>query len=113
MTIRAYISDKLRAFGLTEAQLVDMSLSSQIDFNEELTGDNQKTVSIAIIGGLEELVLAPRMTNVNESGFSMSWDFENVGKYYLWLCRKWGVTPNDEVLTMLGLSTITDRTDVW
>lgn len=113
MTVRNYISDKLRAFGITEAQLVDVCLSAGLDLDEDIAACAPAAVGAILVNTLEELMLAPRMTNVNESGFSMSWDFSSVGKYYLWLCRKWGVTPNDDVLGMAGLSTITDRTDIW
>lgn len=113
MTIRAYISDKLKAFGISEAQLVDMSLSSGLDLESDVAEENADAVGVMMTHTLEEVILAPKMTNINESGFSASWDFDSVGKYYLWLCRKYGLTPNDDALSMLGLSTITDRTNVW
>lgn len=113
MTIRAYISDKLRAFGISEAQLVDMSLSSGLDLESDVMEADATKVGVALTQTLEEVILAPKMTNVNESGFSVSWVFDNVGKYYLWLCNRWGLKPNDDVLSMLGLSTIIDRTDIW
>lgn len=113
MTVRAYISDKLKAFGISEAQLVDMSLSSGLELESDISTVDPAKVGIAVTHMLEEAILAPRMTNINESGFSMSWDFNSVSQYYLWLCRKWGVKPNDDVLSMLGLSTITDRSDMW
>lgn len=113
MTIRAYISDKLRAFGISEAQLVDMSLSSGLDLESDVSEADATKVGVALTQTLEEVILAPKMTNVNESGFSVSWDFNSVGKYYLWLCKRWGLTPDDDVLSMLGLSTIIDRTNIW
>ncbi len=113
MTISAYISEKLKAYGITEAQLVDVSLSSGLDLDSDVLANNQTSVGIALTHTLEECILAPRLSNVSENGFSMSWNYESVGKYYLWLCRKWGVTPNDDVLAMLGVSSIIDRTDNW
>jgi hypothetical protein len=58
-------------------------------------------------------VLAPRLQSVNESGFSLSWDFATLGKYYLWLCRRYGVSADSDTLQLLGISTITDKTDIW
>lgn len=113
MTIRAYITDKLKAYGITEAQLIDLSVSSGLDLDSNVTEFNTNAVGIALTQTLEECILAPRLSSVSESGFSMSWNYESVGKYYLWLCRKWGVPPNDDVLGMLGISTIIDRTDNW
>ena len=113
MTIRAYISAKLKAFGISEAQLVDLSMTSGLDLDSDVTTNDPKEVGIAMTQTLEECILAPRLTNVNESGFSMSWNYDSMGKYYLWLCRKWGLTPDDDVLAMLGLSSIIDRTNEW
>ena len=66
-----------------------------------------------MISVIEELMLAPCMSNVNENGFSVSWDYSRIGQYYMWLCRKYGVAPDNEVVAALGLSTITDKSDIW
>lgn len=114
MTIREYISQKLNAFGnISEAQLLDMSLSGKFSLEDEYNEDNVRSVGIAIVGGIEELVLVPKMKSVSESGFSVSWDYDGLGKYYLWLCRKWGVTPNEDVVGMLGISMVIDCTNCW
>ena len=111
MKIREYISQKLRAWNITDAQLED--ISSGIDLDEEYTSDNSQVVGKAMISVIEELMLAPRMSNVNENGFSVSWDYSSIGQYYMWLCRKYGVAPDNEVVAALGLSTITDKSDIW
>lgn len=111
MKIREYISQKLRAWNITDAQLED--ISSGIDLDEEYTSDNSQVVGKAMISVIEELMLAPYMSNVNENGFSVSWDYSRIGQYYMWLCRKYGVVPDDEVVAALGLSTITDKSDIW
>jgi hypothetical protein len=111
MKIREYISQKLRAWNITDAQLED--ISSSIDLDEEYTSDNSQVVGKAMISVIEELMLAPYMSNVNENGFSVSWDYSRIGQYYMWLCRKYGVAPDDEVVAALGLSTITDKSDIW
>ena len=111
MKIREYISQKLRAWNITDAQLED--ISSGIDLDEEYTSDNFQVVGKAIISVIEELMLAPYMSNVNENGFSVSWDYSRIGQYYMWLCRKYGVAPDNEVVAALGLSTITDKSDIW
>ena len=111
MKIREYISQKLRAWNITDAQLED--ISSGIDLDEEYTSDNSQVVGKAMISVIEELMLAPYMSNVNENGFSVSWDYSRIGQYYMWICRNYGVAPDDEVVAALGLSTITDKSDIW
>ncbi len=113
MTIRAYISDKLKAYGISEAQLIDLSISTGLKLDDDVMAADPAVVGNALTKTLEECILAPRLSSVSESGFSMSWDYESVGKYYLWLCRKWGITPNDNILDLLGISSIIDRTDNW
>ena len=80
MKIREYISQKLRAWNITDAQLED--ISSGIDLDEEYTSDNSQVVGKAMISVIEELMLAPYMSNVNENGFSVSWDYSRIGQYY-------------------------------
>jgi len=113
MTIRAYITDKLKAYGISEAQLIDLSIASGLNLDSDVVANDPAVVGVALTHTLEECILAPRLSNVSENGFSMSWNYDSVGKYYLWLCRKWGLTPNDDVMALLGLSSIIDRTDNW
>lgn len=113
MTIREYVSQKLRAFNLTEAALADFTMSLGMSLDDEYTFDIAPSVGKAMASSLEELVLAPRLSNVNESGFSMSWDFAELGKYYLYLCKKWGVPVNDDVVSAAGTSAIIDKSSIW
>ena len=57
-----------------------------------------------------------------QSGVQLTWPhadtdwaymLDEVTEYYLWLCRRLGLTPDDTVVTLAGLSTITDKTDNW
>lgn len=108
MTNKEYILSKLVAFEVSEAQLADM----EIDL-EDTYKPNSPDVGIAMILLVEELILAPRRTNITENGFSVSWNYADLGKYYLYLCKRYGATANDKILDLLGLSRIVDRTDTW
>lgn len=111
MKIRDYISQKFAAWNITDANLID--ISQHIDVDEEYSIENDKVVGQAMIKMLEELILSPVMKNVSENGFSVSWDYSNIGQYYMWLCRRYGIEPDTEVVAALGLSTIIDKTDIW
>lgn len=113
MTIGQYISSKFRAFGVTEAQLADVTVAADIDPGEEYSRENATAVGKAMLPLLEELILAPRQRSISEQGFSVSWDFDGLGRWYMWLSRKYGYTPDDDVLESLGLSRIIDRTSMW
>lgn len=88
-----------------------MSLDTPLD--EEYTFEIAPSVGKAMASTIEELVLAPRLSNVNEGGFSMSWDFADLGKYYVYLCKKWGVTVNNDVLSATGTTAIIDASNLW
>lgn len=114
MTTREYISQKLKAFGnLSEAQLLDMSFAGGFGLDDEYGSDNAEIVWKSMVSCIEELVFSPKMKSVSESGISFSWDYDGLGKFYMWLCHKSGVTPDDEVAGMLGIDMIIDRTDYW
>lgn len=113
MTIREYVSQTLQAFNVTEAFLTDFAGLLQLPLDGEYTSDIAPSVGKALAQSIEGLILTPRLSNVNESGFSMSWDFSNLGNYYLYLCNRWGVKPNDDVLAASGSSAIIDKTELW
>lgn len=113
MTIREYVSQILQAFNVTEAVLTDMAGLLQMSLDEEYSFGIAQPVGKALAQTIEGLILAPRLSNVNEGGFSMSWDFTNLGSYYLYLCKKWGVEVNEDVLAASGMSAITDKTEMW
>lgn len=113
MTIREYVTQKLNAFNLTEAALADLSASLGTSLDDEYTFDMASKVGKAMVSTIEELVLAPRLSSVSESGFSMSWDYADLGKFYVYLCKKWGIPVNEDVLSASGVSAIIDRTDFW
>ncbi len=114
MTIGQYISQKLSAFGsISEAQLLDMCISSGFSADDEYSEDTAVSVGKSMTLFIEEMVLAPKVKSVNESGFSISFDFDSLGKYYLWLCRKYSITPKSDVTDLLGISMIKDKSDCW
>lgn len=113
MTIKEYILQELKAFDVSEAQLLDMSLIGGFGLDDEYSLETMASVGVSLAGFIEKMVFAPKLSNVSESGFSISWDYGELGKYYMWLCNKWGVTPDNEVMGILGISVITDKTDCW
>lgn len=113
MTIREYIAQKMSAFGtLTEADFADLK-GNGVSLDDEYDISQNETIGKALCSMIEERILAPYVSNISENGFSMSWDYTNLGKYFLFLCRKYGITPNDETLSLLGISMIKDLSSIW
>lgn len=114
-SIRAILSSKLAPFGDTEALLADFCryTNNTLDLDSELSEENELEWAKGFASVIEERIFAPRQASVSEGGFSQSFKFDDLAKYYLWLCRKYGLDPNEDVLTLCGISTITDKSDLW
>lgn len=97
MTVNEYISQKFQTFGvqLSEADLLDMCLSSKISGEDEMNEDCYGRVSVMIAKFIPSLLL--RATSISESGFSMSWNIQGIKDYYSFLCKKYGL--KDELNT--------------
>ena len=108
MTIKDYITSKFQTFGiqLSEADLIDISLSDNIDSEGEIDPDNKQLVDLAISGLIPQLLLRPK--SISESGFSISYDNDALLKYYAWLCKELGIEDN-----LNEVSKISDASDLW
>ena len=91
MTVSDYIKGKFQTFGITvsEADLLELSLSSGINGEDEMNQQNIGLVSVAMAGFIPSLLL--RATSINENGFSVSWNVEGIKQYYAFLCKKYGL----------------------
>lgn len=112
MTVEQYISGELMPF-LGGAQVsLDMFLLS-VDKDDIYGTDNEQEVNVALIKAIERLMYRPRLENINENGFSATINFDSLGKYYIYLCGVYGVTPNEQILGNSGLRVIKDCTNSW
>ena len=91
MTVADYIKGKFQTFGITvsEADLLEISLSSEISGEDEMDQSNIGLVSVAMAKFIPSLLL--RATSISENGFSMSWNIQGVNEYYSFLCKKYGL----------------------
>lgn len=100
MTVRDYIEQKFSSYGtLTEADILDFSMTSGLSPDEEMSKDSLPEVELGMIGLIPSLLLRP--TSVTESGFSISWDKDGLRQFYLYLCERNDVTP--EAVSGLGI----------
>lgn len=100
MTVRDYIGQKFSSYGtLTEADILDFSMTSGLSPDEEMPKDSLPEVELGMIGLIPSLLLRP--TSVTESGFSISWDKDGLRQFYLYLCERNDVTP--EAVSGLGI----------
>lgn len=97
MMVNDYIQQKFQTFGIqvSEADLLDMCLTSKISGEDEINEDCYDRVSVAIAKFIPSLLL--RAISIGESGFSMSWNIQGIKDYYSFLCKKHGL--KDELNT--------------
>lgn len=107
MNVGEYIQSLFTGINIPEAFLADTGLDLEEEYSPALP-IGQQLVDLA--GGIINMVA---IKSVSENGFSMTWDTDRLGKFYLWLCRKYGIKPDDDVLTALGISAIIDISDTW
>lgn len=91
MTVNDYINQKFQSFGinLSDADLLDMCLTSKISGEDDMNEDCHGRVSVAIAKFIPSLLL--RATSISESGFSMSWNIQGIKDYYSFVCKKYGL----------------------
>lgn len=101
MTVNDYISQKFQTFGinLSEADLLEISLSSGISGEDEMDQSNIGLVSVAMAEFIPSLLLRANSKSVSENGHSksQSWDISGIKEYYAFLCKKYGL--DDELNT--------------
>lgn len=88
-------------------------MSAVVNLDEKYSTDNAHAVGVALCGFVGELLLAPRLHSVSEAGISWSWDYAKLSQWYYWLCRKFGVVPDEDLLAASDISTITNKTNTW
>ena len=91
MTIREYITSKFQSFGInvSDADLVDMLNDTNFFMEDECTGCAVDVSNIAMIIFIPNILLRP--TSISESGFSMTWDREEIKEYYSIMCKRYGM----------------------
>ena len=107
MNVRDFICSLLTGVQVPEAFLIDTGLDLE---QEYVPGMN---IGPQVVDLVVAMINAPALESVSENGFSMSWDRKNLGKLYLWLCKKYGIKPDKDTLSLVGISAIIDITDTW
>ncbi|SHG31932.1 DUF6706 family protein [Dysgonomonas macrotermitis] len=90
MKVKDYISTKFQSFGisLSEADLVDITLSTKIDLESEISNENKRAVEISMAGFIPALLLR---ANWSQGDMSESYNSQGVKDYYSYLCKLYGL----------------------
>lgn len=90
MKVKDYISTKFQSFGisLSEADLVDITLSTNIDLESDISTGNKRAVEISMAGFIPSLLLR---ANWSQGDMSESYNSQGVKDYYSYLCKLYGL----------------------
>lgn len=113
MTVGEYLTDTLKPLELGASALANFTGSTGLSLMDEYDASNHQVIMLSAIDLLEMEMLKPRLESINESGFSISYNYADLGKLYLFLCRKYGRKPLDAITDTLGIATIKDKTSIW
>lgn len=95
MTVADYIRDKFKTFDivLSEADILEISLSAGVSEYDEICHDNIGLISVAMANFIPSLTLRTTSKSVSENGHSksQSWDISGIKEYYAFLCKKYGL----------------------
>lgn len=90
MKVKDYISTKFQSFGisLSEADLVDITLSTNIDLESDISTENKRAVEISMVGFIPALLLR---ANWSQGDMSESYNSQGVKDHYSYLCKLYGL----------------------
>lgn len=91
MTIKEYITQKFQTFGieLSEADILDISLSNSLNAEQEVGTHNHAPVTVAIVKYVPNLLL--RASSFTENKLSMTWDINGLKSFYSMKCGEYGL----------------------
>jgi hypothetical protein len=88
---------------------VDNNLTSLL--NVELIDSDKVVISQAVSAYIDNNLLHPK--SVNENGFSLSWNAEQIKSWQMVMARKYGIVLNEETSALLGLNVVKDNSNCW
>lgn len=114
MTGLAYIKQRFLCIGsMTDTGANDFAIDNNLGslLDSELSTVDCLTIATAVNSFIANDLLHPK--SVNENGFSISWNDEQIKAAQKILLSKYGITLNDETAALLGFSVVADKSDLW
>lgn len=110
MTVGNWIKESCGYWGIPYSDSLYFSLAEDMDENETMTADDKEKIEVNLFKHIPYMLSG--VSQVSESGFSMSMNTEGIKGLYSYLFKKYGSKYG--LTDDLGiLNTIEDKTDVW
>lgn len=112
MTTIEVIKEKLAYVGvITDIGASSFACDNGIEVKEEVTQEEVNRIGQMADAFVDKYIMRP--SSVSEAGFSMSWSAEQIKNHAQLMFAKYGITPNKNVTSALGLSVIRDVSNIW
>lgn len=91
MQIEEYIKQRFQQAGaqLSDADLLDIMLRSNLDSEASVTSDNMAKIDVAMANFIPSLLARPK--SISESGFSVSFNADGLKRWYSYLAKRYGL----------------------
>lgn len=96
---------------MTDEGAALFAADNDIDATAEADAGAQKAISTCIDSFLDQYMM--RSQSVSENGISLSWTSAQTRGLFLLKLRKYGIVPNADMASNLGLSVVIDVTNKW
>lgn len=112
MTIGDYIKQCFSSFGdISDAGIEKFALELGLVPGSDADLESKKTVSDSVNKFMNKIFMHP--ASVSENGHSKSWGVDSLENYAKYMFKLYGITPDDETASLVGLSVIKDASNIW
>ena len=104
MTIGDYIKLCFSSFGeISDTGIEKFALELGLNPSSDATSNDKKQVFESINKFMDKILMHPN--SVSENGHSKSWGVDTLENY--------GITPDDEITSLVGFSVVKDASNIW
>lgn len=112
MTTGDYIKQCFSPLGdISDAGVEKFALGLGLDPGSDVDINTKVKISGSVDKFMDKILAHP--TSVSENGFSKSWGADTLLNYAKYMFRLYGITPNDETASLVGISIIKDASNIW
>ena len=112
MTIGDYIKLCFSSFGeISDTGIEKFALELGLNPSSDATSNDKKQVFESINKFMDKILMHPN--SVSENGPCKSWGVDTLEKYAKEMFKLYGITPDDEITSLVGFSVVKDASNIW
>lgn len=112
MTIGDYIKQCFSSFGeISDAGIEKFAFELGFDSSSDVNSNDKKRIFDSVKKFMDKILMHP--TSVSENGHSKSWGVDTLENYAKYMFKLYGITPDDEIASLVGFSVVKDASNIW